>query len=581
MRQAPHTKPLSDMYRPRPTPHRPRGRPPLGRWLALAALLAASAVRAAGPDLGRAGQLMRDGQYEQAYALLEPFAAAAPGDAAFALLLGEAALQTQRAAAAREQFERALAAEPGSVAAHLGLGRAYLALGDTASAKIEFETVLRFDDLPPDLETQARIYAEAARAYAQGSRLLASGYALLGYGNYRVGSAGGGPRNDAFYSARLGGRLNFELDDGYALVGSLDWRFRDYFDNDARRNDSDWRWNAALSRNAGEGNWIAGLRGRVSYRGEGVYRNDFGAYGQYRLRLDEDNQVAAGLEVRQRRYPSSSRLRERTRNIVEATASWTHALWDGGVELDQVGQRLLPLGRAELAPQARHHAGADRGADAEGMADGDDLIAGRQVAGGAHRRRLQIVGQALRLEHGQVVLGLGTDHGGVGLMAVGEGHAHALGAPDHMKVGQDRAVVLDDHAGAEAALHGALLGAILGVVLVVHQADHAHHRSGHAFVGLGRRRRQRLLLQRMPHRGVDLLLRQRGPLRLQPQHRQHQCRGEQRADAAPGQRRQVAAPDARARRCRLRRRVRRLRRGRPGCGGRRLRAGGCRGASAA
>lgn len=338
MRQAPHTKPLSDMYRPRPTPHRPRGRPPLGRWLALAALLAASAVRAAGPDLGRAGQLMRDGQYEQAYALLEPFAAAAPGDAAFALLLGEAALQTQRAAAAREQFERALAAEPGSVAAHLGLGRAYLALGDTASAKIEFETVLRFDDLPPDLETQARIYAEAARAYAQGSRLLASGYALLGYGNYRVGSAGGGPRNDAFYSARLGGRLNFELDDGYALVGSLDWRFRDYFDNDARRNDSDWRWNAALSRNAGEGNWIAGLRGRVSYRGEGVYRNDFGAYGQYRLRLDEDNQVAAGLEVRQRRYPSSSRLRERTRNIVEATASWTHALWDGKASFTLDGQ---------------------------------------------------------------------------------------------------------------------------------------------------------------------------------------------------------------------------------------------------
>ena len=338
MRQAPHTKPLSDMYRPRPTPHRPRGRPPLGRWLALAALLAASAVRAAGPDLGRAGQLMRDGQYEQAYALLEPFAAAAPGDAAFALLLGEAALQTQRAAAAREQFERALAAEPGSVAAHLGLGRAYLALGDTASAKIEFETVLRFDDLPPDLETQARIYAEAARAYAQGSRLLASGYALLGYGNYRVGSVGGGPRNDAFYSARLGGRLNFELDDGYALVGSLDWRFRDYFDNDARRNDSDWRWNAALSRNAGEGNWIAGLRGRVSYRGEGVYRNDFGAYGQYRLRLDEDNQVAAGLEVRQRRYPSSSRLRERTRNIVEATASWTHALWDGKASFTLDGQ---------------------------------------------------------------------------------------------------------------------------------------------------------------------------------------------------------------------------------------------------
>ena len=60
-------------------------------------------------------------------------------------------------------FERSLAAQPDSVEAHLGLGRAYLALGDYARAKIEFETVLRFDDLPPDLESQAEIYAEAAR----------------------------------------------------------------------------------------------------------------------------------------------------------------------------------------------------------------------------------------------------------------------------------------------------------------------------------------------------------------------------------------------------------------------------------
>ena len=76
------------------------------------------------------------------------------------------------------------------------------------------------------------IYAEAARAYAKGLRLLASGYAMAGYGNYRTGSAGGGPENDAFYSARLGGRLNYEIQDRYALVGSLHYPFRDYYDND-------------------------------------------------------------------------------------------------------------------------------------------------------------------------------------------------------------------------------------------------------------------------------------------------------------------------------------------------------------
>jgi tetratricopeptide (TPR) repeat protein len=318
--------------------------PSAARWrrvwhgLVLGLLMAAQGVvMAAAPDLSRARQLVIQGNPQAAYELLAPFAAAPTADVEFNLLLGEVALATKRGDEARSAFERALVLEPGSVAGHLGLGRAYLALGDYGSAKIEFETVLRFDDLPPDLESQVEIYAQAARSYLEGRRLLASGYAMLGYGNYRIGSAGGGPRNDAFYAARIGGRLNYELADAYALVGSLDYRFRDY-DADGRRNDSDLRWNGAVSRNVGEGNWIAGLRGRVSYRGEGIYRNDFGAYGQYRLRLDEDNQVSAGLEVRQRRYPSNSRLRERTRNIVEATAGWTHSFLDGKASFSLDGQ---------------------------------------------------------------------------------------------------------------------------------------------------------------------------------------------------------------------------------------------------
>ena len=278
---------------------------------------------------------MGEGKYQAAFDLLIPFELAKLADAGFNRMLGEAALRAGRAEQAVTLFGRSLAASPSSVEAHLGLGRAYLALGDYARAKIEFETVLRFDDLPPDLESQAEIYAEAASSYADGRRLLSSGYAILGFGNYSVGAAGGGPRNEPFYAARVGGRLNYEMDDGYALVGSLDYRFRDY-DAQDRRNDSDLRWNGAVSRNVGESNWIAGARGRVSYRGEGLYRNDFGVYGDYRLRLDENNQVAAGLEVRQRRY--SGRLRERTRNIVEATGSWTQSLLDGKASFTLAGQ---------------------------------------------------------------------------------------------------------------------------------------------------------------------------------------------------------------------------------------------------
>ena len=50
------------------------------------------------------------------------------------------------------------------------------------------------------------------------------------------------------------------------------------------------------------------------------YRNDFGVYGDWRVRLDQGNQVGVGLEVRQRRYPTGP-LRERTRNIVELSGN--------------------------------------------------------------------------------------------------------------------------------------------------------------------------------------------------------------------------------------------------------------------
>ena len=304
--------------------------------LLLMLMLVGSGVAAA-PDLERAKQLSATGRYQEVYDLLQPFEAASKSDVAFNLLLGEAALSTQRAGQALDLFSRSLAANPDSVEAHLGLARAYLALGQYARAKIEFETVLRFEDLPPDLELQAEIYAAAAKDYAKGKRLAANGYAITGYGNYRTGPAGGGPFNEGFFAARVGGNLNYELDGEGSLNGSLDYRFRDYDNKNDRRNDSDLRWDAAYGRNAGEANWAVGLRGRASYRGNSDYRNDFGVYGDYRLRLDEDIQVSAGLEVRQRRYPTGP-LRERTRNIVEASGSWTRSLLEGKASFTLSGQ---------------------------------------------------------------------------------------------------------------------------------------------------------------------------------------------------------------------------------------------------
>ena len=288
---------------------------------------------AADADLARASQLVQDGQYREAYDLLAPFEAANKDNATFNALLGQAALRTNRADMAVTLFERSLEASPDSVDAHLGLGRAYLALGDYARAKIEFETVLRFDDLPLDLHQQVEIYAKLAQSYAEGNRLLSFGYAIVGFGNYRVNATsgtdefGGSDTNDNFFKTRIGGGLNYALNDGYALSGSLDYRFRNY-DNADRRNDSDLRWDGAVSRTLGENNLAVGLRGRVSYRGDGQYRHDYGLYGNWRYRANPDNQFTVGAEFRRRDYPNGP-LNSRSHNIAELTGGWTHSLLDG------------------------------------------------------------------------------------------------------------------------------------------------------------------------------------------------------------------------------------------------------------
>ncbi|MGY1530044.1 hypothetical protein [Luteimonas sp. A649] len=213
-------------------------------------------------------------------------------------------------------------------------GREYFANGQYAEAKIEFETVLRLENLPRDVLSQVKIYDEAARqALEEDKRLTGFGYAIAGVGGYRVNSTrgtnafGGGDRHDTFYNLRAGGSLNYAFERGYAFDATLDYRFR-YYDSNSTRDDRDLRWSAAGSRAFGDDNLALGLRGRVSYRGNGDYRNDVGLFTDYSHQVDAVNQVTLGAEVRRRRYPEGS-LRERSRTTSTVSAGWLRSLAEG------------------------------------------------------------------------------------------------------------------------------------------------------------------------------------------------------------------------------------------------------------
>jgi len=120
---------------------------------------------------------------------------------------------------------------------------------------------------------------------------------------------------------------------------------------------------------------------------------------------------------------------------------------DGRVGLDEV----LEVVDAELVAAQRRDDAAGHGlADAEGIADGQHLVAHLQFVGAAQHDHRQLV--ELDLEHGQVGVGIGADHLAARVAAVVERDLDLVGALDHVVVGEDVTIGAHDHAAAQAHL---------------------------------------------------------------------------------------------------------------------------------
>lgn len=304
------------------------------RCAACAVLLATvSLLHAQDDTLQAAEALVADGRYDLAYELLARMEASRPDDARFLYLLGRAALGTGDAERARASLERSVELDPDSATTHLALGRVYHALGQHAMARDQFEIAIHFEDLPPDLLTQVDIYDEAARqALEEGRRTTMFGYAATGIGRYRVNSTrgtnafGGGDRRETFYNLRVGGGLNHALNDRTSIDATLDYRHREY--DEGSRDDRDLRWSLAANRTLEDANLAGGLRGRVSYRGDGDYRNDVAGFVDYNRNMSLQSQLSLGLSVQRRRYPGGP-LRDRSRTTSLATVGWSQSFADG------------------------------------------------------------------------------------------------------------------------------------------------------------------------------------------------------------------------------------------------------------
>ena len=299
-------------------------------WLAS---LAPSIAAAAEVELGPARELVQEGQYKQAYDLLAPLEATQANNAAFDLLLAEAALETGNAEQAKRLFERALEAEPDSLEAHLGLGRAYLALGEDARALIELENVLYLDDLPPDLEGQAEAYADAAEQLMQGDPLSTRAHFQVGAGRYLPGAG----TNENFGTLRAGAGLTYQMSDHYSFNASVEGQHSFYPDSG---DTNSYRGRIGFSRISGDNQTHFELTSRSRRRPSGASLNDHAASVEWRRSLDANNQFRLGAQLSQVNVPDSlvGQL-DRNQRAGELVAGMEHAFADGHASIS--GNLLL------------------------------------------------------------------------------------------------------------------------------------------------------------------------------------------------------------------------------------------------
>lgn len=375
----------------------------------MAWLLAAPAWAQSDPQLVAQGEaLVRAGRFAEAYQLLVPHEDRLAGDLKFDYLLARAALESGQPSKASFIYERILAVQPNYLGVRLEMGRAYLALGDFARAKLEFETVLRFENLPPDLRQQAQIYANAAEQQLAGKRTVFFTYLEYGYGydsnpqsSTRISTitlAGGGTlilpqsvlaQGDQYHALTAGGELVHALTDRWSVFVGGDARARlhpdlevaDYATLDGR---------IGFGYNSGAHNVRVALLGGRFRLDDVDTRDNGGATLDYRYLASRQDQITLGFSGSRNKFLPDA-LQVNNYDLYQGTLGWLHASADGR---GAVGLILL--------------AGAEK--ETAGRVDGDKPFAGLRVSlqrsfGGSVGAFLQAGAQRGEFELANVLFG--------------------------------------------------------------------------------------------------------------------------------------------------------------------------------
>lgn len=326
--------------------------------LLLAVTLFAAPAFADPKVIQSAQRLLAAGNAKQAYAELSAVADKLAGNIEFDYLLGVAALDSGKIDEAIIAFERVLAVNPNHAGAKLDLARAYYTSGAFDLAEATFENLKLSNPPPLALQSINRYLAaiqerkKLTRSGMTGYGELSMGYdtnltgvpgdfsnaVLNAFGLPGVDPTGNSIKRKAPFVGVQGGIDYFKpLSRGFSLFAGLEGRGRAY------RKEPDFNLVSGEARvgstlNQGPQQWrllvnASQFRQEGQAPGEPKPTNDRNAAGlalDWRLALDQRNQIGAAIQVSRQRFPDNN-LEDFDQVLV--SASWLRSFEAKGLPL--------------------------------------------------------------------------------------------------------------------------------------------------------------------------------------------------------------------------------------------------------
>lgn len=281
-----------------------------------------------------ATRLIKAGDYQAAYTLLEPLESENAGNPKFDYLFGIAALEVRQATRAVFALERVLAIEPQNAQARSEIAKAHLLLGETDTAKAEFNNVLEAS--PPDDVKVAinKFMTQIDKATGNATTFSAYLEGTIGHDS-NTGSASdlstvalpvfGGAvadlgktsleQSDGFATLAGGASMNMPINKQVALLGAVNVS-----------NKMNW---SESTYNLGSFDYSAGVRFKQqlhtftvlaqdthTYVDNDHFRRAYGLTGQWQYDIEPTNQVSAYVQQNRLHYYQGQSIRDADRTVL-------------------------------------------------------------------------------------------------------------------------------------------------------------------------------------------------------------------------------------------------------------------------